>query len=83
MLKSDDNLLDSSINQSFDSNMTVRLANAVQKHTSLQTKWLEQIERITKKRAQDNISLTKTKRMMNRSLQNSPIGSLIERQNTF
>ena len=55
----------------------------MQKHTDLQSKWLKQIEKIAKKKGKDDIALTTTKRMMNRSLRNSSIGSLIERQNSF
>ena len=51
----------------------------MQKHTDLQSKWLKQIEKIAKKKGKDDIALTTTKRMMNRSLRNSSIGSLIER----
>ena len=40
------NSQDSLLGASFNSNMSKRMAEAMKKHTSLQFKWLKQIERI-------------------------------------
>ena len=67
----------------FVSNLTKRLAAAMQQHSSKQNKWLRQIEKITAVRNEDNLYATRTKRNLNKSLRSSSIGSLIERQERF
>lgn len=49
-LNSNDSLLAGMMGASFTSNLSKRMADAMQKHTSLQFKWLKQIEQINERR---------------------------------
>ena len=49
------------------------------KHTSAQYKWIKQIEDIRKKLDKSDLNMSHTKKMLNRSLRGSSLGSLIER----
>ena len=68
---------------SFQSNLSVRMAEAMKKHTSLQFKWLKQIERINGLRDQDDFNTTHARKLLNKKLRKNSLGSLIERQSTF
>lgn len=64
-------------------NLTKRLAAAAQKHTTLQCKWNKQIEKITAHRARDEMNTTQSKKKLSKTLRDTSLGSLLERQATF
>ena len=82
-LQSEENLLFNQTSGSLMTNnsmhLSKRLANAAQKHTSLQFKWNKQIEKITAQRALPEMNTTVSKKKLQRSLRNTSLGSLMER----
>ena len=49
---------------SFTSNYSKRIAEAMQKHTSLQFKWLKQIEKINGHRDRDDLNTTHARKQI-------------------
>jgi len=75
--------LSNSMATSFQSTLSRRLAQAMLKHQSMQSKWLKQIEELNKQRDNADMNSSYHKRKLEKSLRNISLGSLIERQSTF
>lgn len=83
--QSGDNHIFNQTSGSLSTSMTMskRLANATSKHTNLLSKWNKQIDQITAQRASININMTQSKKKLEKTLRNTSLGSLMERQATF
>ena len=77
-MNSNDSLL-AGFNNSFTSNLSKKLAKAMLQHTSLQSKWLKQIEMIKKVKNKKNPHQSFAKKRLNRSLSKKKLGTLLER----
>ena len=85
-LNSNDSLLGGitgALGASFQSNLTQKMADAMKRHTSLQFKWLKQIEKIKGVREKEDLNTTHARKLLSKKLRKSSLGSLIERQQTF
>ena len=81
-MNSNDSLL-SGLNNTFTSNLSKKLANAMRQHSSLQFKWLKQIETIKKIKDRKDINITYARRKLNKSLSKKGLGTLLERQASY
>lgn len=72
--------LNATANNTFASNLTMKLQNAILKHTGSQNSWMKQVQKLKLARNKDDINLSQAKRALQKKLSKSSLGSLIERQ---